>query len=1047
MGKLNLTRRAFTKLAAVTGAAVACTAAAPNAALAEDAGAAARGDDVKRVRTCCRGCGKMECGVWVTVQNGRVVKVEGDQSSFQSSGNCCGKSQSSIQAAYHPDRIYHPMKRTNPKGEDPGWQRITWDEAMQTIGEKFQQIIDRYGGQSIFNMAGTSRQWVYGPYAFYKWLFDTPNAHVASEICKGPRRLMGWISSVDGAPWMALRDGPRVYVQWGTAPENSNYDDSCRNLVDKMNEADVHICIDPRLSGSGKEADYWLNLKPGTDGALALCWQHIIIEHDLVDWEFVKRWTDASLLVVEDMEPTDGRYIDLSSPVQVPPLEDLIGTKLKTRLLKESDLKEGGSPHKFYAWNKNANDGAGGLVYWDADATQWEGCNHVAPTRDQMEVVYKGTSQEGYLPPLSYWELEEAGIDFDLKGTHEIELADGTKHVAKPVWAYLEESVKECTTEWCQEKTGLDPALVEEACLAWATRPEGQTYGNGGIHLNLAPDQVGNCAQTVRAVLHLSYMTGNFDGPAGNRGLTRTPVDEQATAAPGVNMPQEVKWTLKGMEAITGEPQCPPFYLPDVKLEPTNIPDRREILSNMVGAEKFPILPYYNEWADATCIWEACINGDPYPLKGGINESGSFMNMSNATLAWEALSKLDFWVDINMFHHPGTEMADIILPCQHWTELNNIRVSQGASGGIGLTQRAIEPPADTKFDYDINRLIFEALEKQGNPNGTWMSIKGDGPGAYHHDDRLEEWFQAHNEKSGFDTRYPGCKWEHFEDFKEDFQENGWINAKEIEPDRWGTYRRFETGWMRMGKDACAAAPWSVDDSGQPVNNFGCPTPNALVEFWSMAFETYCIDMANEFEPGKFDPIKEMMPNYEPPASSADGGKIDLEEYPIILTTGRRIPVYFHSEHRQLPWCRELWPAPRLEMNPADAAELGLEQGDWAWIETEWGKVRQSVDLYHGIAKGWANAEHAWWFPELPAPTHGCMLSNIECIWDPHGQDKFISSHHMRGVPVKIYKATPENCPDGKVIPCAPEDGTEIIYDASDPRLKEWLPNYEIRKEA
>ena len=80
------------------------------------------------------------------------------------------------------------------------------------------------------------------------------------------------------------------------------------------------------------------------------------------------------------------------------------------------------------------------------------------------------------------------------------------------------------------------------------------------------------------------------------------------------------------------------------------------------------------------------LNAQYQALKGGINESGSFMNMSNATLAWEALSKLDFWVDINMFHHPGTEMADIILPCQHWTELNNIRVSQGASGGIGLTR-------------------------------------------------------------------------------------------------------------------------------------------------------------------------------------------------------------------------------------------------------------------------------------------------------------------------------------------------------------------------
>ena len=335
------------------------------------------------------------------------------------------------------------MKRTNPKGEEPGWQRITWDEAMETIGSKFQEIMDQYGGQSIFNMCGTSRQWVYGPYAFYKWLFDTPNAHVASEICKGPRRLMGWISSVDGAPWMALRDGPRVYVQWGTAPENSNYDDSCRNLVDRMSAAETHICIDPRLSGSGKEADYWLNLEPGTDGALALAWQHILIEKDLIDWEFVKRWTDASLLVVEDMEPTGGRYLDLSSPIQVPALQDLIGTKLKTRLLKEMDLVEGGSPHKFMAWNKKANDGKGGLVYWDTDTTQWQGCNHVAPTRDQMEVVYAGTSQEGYLPPISYWELEEAGIDFDLEGEHEVTLADGTKHIARPVWSYLAKSVAE----------------------------------------------------------------------------------------------------------------------------------------------------------------------------------------------------------------------------------------------------------------------------------------------------------------------------------------------------------------------------------------------------------------------------------------------------------------------------------------------------------------------------------------------------------------------------------------------------------------------------
>ena len=209
MAKLSLTRRSFLKAAAVTGAASTLSfAVAPSAALAEGVDESA--GEVKRIRSCCRACGKCECGVWVTVQDNKVIKVEGDESNAHSRGHCCAKSQASMLALYHPDRLRYTMKRTNPKGEEPGWQRITWDEAMETIGSKFQEIMDQYGGQSIFNMCGTSRQWVYGPYAFYKWLFDTPNAHVASEICKGPRRLMGWISSVDGAPWMALRDVPAM---------------------------------------------------------------------------------------------------------------------------------------------------------------------------------------------------------------------------------------------------------------------------------------------------------------------------------------------------------------------------------------------------------------------------------------------------------------------------------------------------------------------------------------------------------------------------------------------------------------------------------------------------------------------------------------------------------------------------------------------------------------------------------------------------------------------------------------------------------------------
>ena len=115
MKKLNLSRRAFLQASAAAGVAAA-SAPSLSGALQAWAGDAQEGSDIKRIRTCCRGCGKMECGVWVTVENGRAIKVEGDESAAQSRGNCCCKSQSSIQAAYHPDRLYHPLNRTNPKG-------------------------------------------------------------------------------------------------------------------------------------------------------------------------------------------------------------------------------------------------------------------------------------------------------------------------------------------------------------------------------------------------------------------------------------------------------------------------------------------------------------------------------------------------------------------------------------------------------------------------------------------------------------------------------------------------------------------------------------------------------------------------------------------------------------------------------------------------------------------------------------------------------------------------------------------------------------------
>ena len=211
------------------------------------------------------------------------------------------------------------------------------------------------------------------------------------------------------------------------------------------------------------------------------------------------------------------------------------------------------------------------------------------------------------------------------------------------------------------------------------------------------------------------------------------------------------------------------------------------------------------------------------------------------------------------------------------------------------------------------------------------------------------------------------------------------------------------------------------------------TPTMKHELWSCVVESYMPDREDLWLPSWTEP---------PHGPVADPEM--AKEYPLTATTGRRIPVYFHSEHRQLPWCRELWPVPRIEINPVTAAQYGIEQGDWVWIETPYGKIRECADLYYGVDQHTVNLEHTWWYPEIQDSGHGFQLSQVNCLIDKDAQDPISGTSNLRSYQVKIYKATPENSPFGNPVPCG-SDGTEIIHDASDPRLKEWLPTYEGRE--
>jgi thiosulfate reductase/polysulfide reductase chain A len=134
-----------------------------------------------------------------------------------------------------------------------------------------------------------------------------------------------------------------------------------------------------------------------------------------------------------------------------------------------------------------------------------------------------------------------------------------------------------------------------------------------------------------------------------------------------------------------------------------------------------------------------------------------------------------------------------------------------------------------------------------------------------------------------------------------------------------------------------------------------------------------------------------------------------KDYPLILNTGGRFMPQFQSEHRQLGMgLREQHPEPLVEIHPDTARELGITEGDWAYIETVRGVIKQKVKITDRIHPKVVNCEHCWWFPEQPAQEpwlHGLWQSNANVLTmdEPDSCDPLTGGWPMRALLCKVYK--------------------------------------------
>ncbi|MBW1801248.1 MAG: molybdopterin-dependent oxidoreductase, partial [Deltaproteobacteria bacterium] len=142
------------------------------------------------------------------------------------------------------------------------------------------------------------------------------------------------------------------------------------------------------------------------------------------------------------------------------------------------------------------------------------------------------------------------------------------------------------------------------------------------------------------------------------------------------------------------------------------------------------------------------------------------------------------------------------------------------------------------------------------------------------------------------------------------------------------------------------------------------------------FELY----SNIFEQLGYDPL----PRFEEPKESPLSRPDLAGQYPLMLITGGRFRPFFHSEHRQIESLRKKYPYPKIQIHPETAQKYGVEDGDWVWIETPRGRIRQQCQCFDGIHPQVVHGEHGWWFPELPGEEpwlSGMWESNINILTD------------------------------------------------------------------
>ncbi|MFA5537494.1 MAG: molybdopterin-dependent oxidoreductase [Bacillota bacterium] len=240
-------------------------------------------EGVEIKKSCCYFC-HQNCGCNVYVKDGEIIHFEGDPDYPVNAGGLCCRGNVNLIHLNHEARVNFPLKRKGKRGAGE-WERITWEQAIEEIGAKLEDIRKKHGAEALATAGGTARTDDWARRRFMN-LFGSPNGFHNAHLCWIPTFMVetaiyGW------CPFEIDLGLSRCIVLWGQNPGASTFPEM--SALSALKEKGLKIIvIDPRYTETAAKADLWLPVRPGSDLALALAWINVIIYEGYADYEFIE---------------------------------------------------------------------------------------------------------------------------------------------------------------------------------------------------------------------------------------------------------------------------------------------------------------------------------------------------------------------------------------------------------------------------------------------------------------------------------------------------------------------------------------------------------------------------------------------------------------------------------------------------------------------------------------------------------------------------------------------------------------------------------------